>query len=90
MVVIVNETIMPHSICDCLSYTQHLSTVAALMSRWAEFYQEYQSFEKCSQRLDVEMSNMNPFVSDMDAVKTQLDKLKVKFCVLIFVRLFHC
>ncbi len=59
------------------SYIQHQPTVSALMGRWAEFYQEYQSFEKCSQRLDVEMSNMNPFVSDMESVKMQLDKLKV-------------
>ena len=58
-------------------YLLHQSSVASMMTRWAEFYHEYQSFERCSQRLDTEMSNLNPFVSDMDAVKAQLDKLKV-------------
>jgi len=59
------------------SYTQHQPTVSSLLSRWAEFYQEYQSFEKGSQRLDMDMSNMNPFISDMEAVTSQLEKLKV-------------
>ena len=27
--------------------------------------------------MDLDMSNLNPFVKDMDAVKTQLEKLKV-------------
>ena len=45
--------------------------------RWAEFYREFLSFEQCYRNLDIEMSNLNPFVTDMGVVKTQLEKLKV-------------
>ena len=60
-----------------LSYTQHQPTVTALHTRWLEFFRDYQSFLQWLKTMDLDMSNLNPFVKDMDAVKTQLEKLKV-------------
>ena len=59
------------------SVAPHQAKIVALGMRWAEFYREFQSFEQCFHNLDIEMSNLNPFVNDMAAVKTQLEKLKV-------------
>ena len=59
------------------SYTQHQPTVTALHTRWLEFFRDYQSFLQWLKTMDLDMSNLNPFVKDMDAVKTQLEKLKV-------------
>ena len=59
------------------SVTPHQPVMAALATRWAEFYREFLSFEQCFHNLDIEMSNLNPFVTNMDVVKTQLEKLKV-------------
>ena len=36
------------------------------------------------------MSNLNPFVKDMDAVKTQLDKLKVSGSVCVSAFSYAC
>ena len=60
------------------SFTPQQPVVAALSVRWAEFYREFLSFERCFHNLDIEMSNLNPFVGDMGVVKTQLEKLKVR------------
>ena len=59
------------------SISQHQPTVAAMATRWAEFYREYQSLQQWIRNLDMDMSNLNPFVSDLSAVKIQLDKMKV-------------
>ena len=59
------------------SHAQHQPTVTALHVRWLEFFRDYQSFLQWLKTMDLDMSNLNPFVKDMDAVKTQLEKLKV-------------
>ena len=71
-------------VCHCVlnpltsySISQHQPTVAAMATRWAEFYREYQSLQQWIRNLDMDMSNLNPFVSDLSAVKIQLEKMKV-------------
>ena len=59
------------------SVTPHQPKIAALSTRWAEFYREFLSFEQTYRNLDIEMSNLNPYLNDMAAVKVQLEKLKV-------------
>ncbi len=59
------------------SVSQHQSTVAAVATRWAEFYREYQSFQKWINNLDMDMSNINPFIGNLSSVRIQLEKMKV-------------
>lgn len=56
--------------------------MTALHTRWKEFFRDYQSFLQWLKTMDLDMSNLNPFVKDMDAVKTQLEKLKVSYSVI--------
>lgn len=59
------------------SVSQHQPTVAAMATRWVEFYQEYQSFTQWAHKLDTDMSNLNPYISDLSSVRIQLEKMKV-------------
>ena len=72
------------------SHAQHQPTVTALHVRWLEFFRDYQSFLQWLKTMDLDMSNLNPFVKDMDAVKTQLEKLKVSLLQLHADTLFSC
>ena len=65
------------------SYSLNQPTINAVCSRWNEFYQQYQSLQQWLRTMDVEMSNLNPFVNDMAAVRLQLEKQKVCMCVCV-------
>lgn len=67
------------------SVSQHQSTVAAMATRWAEFYREYQSFQQWIHKLDTDISNINPFIGNLGSVRIQLQKMKVfyTFCILL-------
>ena len=69
--------ILSHTSIHCCSFSEHQPTIVALHTRWKEFYKDYQNFIQWLRTMDLDMSNLNPFVKDMDAVKTQLEKLKV-------------
>ena len=60
--------------------SRHQPEVNLLSQQWAEFHSHYQSFNQWLRNMDTEMSNLNPYISNMATVQMQLAKLKVS-CV---------